>query len=198
EQLKTSLVEAARKHRQTLLDKLVNDYRNECQSICGEYEAVKQRALTKPSTTAELNDIVKFIDNAKGEKTLQLMQRIKEMQRQMEYLLEEYLFSDDDIKLNSETLLWPNNIGPIFDTSDELTQQVRGKNEQVLLEKRERLISDLQKMQRRVDEFADNGVLQMMAEYALDVKHVQKKIVDVENEIEWINQTHSQLKEQEF
>jgi hypothetical protein len=38
----------------------------------------------------------------------------------MEYLLEEYLFSDDDIRLNADTLLWPRNIGPIFDTNDEV------------------------------------------------------------------------------
>jgi len=56
------------------------------------------------------------------------------------------------------------------------------------MEKRERLLADLQKMQRRVDEFADYGELNMMAEYAQDVKQVQKKIVEVENEIEWINQ----------
>jgi hypothetical protein len=56
------------------------------------------------------------------------------------------------------------------------------------MERRERLLADLQKMQRRVDEFADYGELSMMAEYAQDVKQVQKKIVEVENEIEWINQ----------
>jgi hypothetical protein len=31
EHVKKGLVDAARKHRQTLLDKLVNDYRTECQ-----------------------------------------------------------------------------------------------------------------------------------------------------------------------
>ena len=51
-------------------------------------------------------------------------------------------------------------------------------------------MADLQKMQRRVDEFADYGELTMMAEYAQDVKQIQKKIVDVENEIEWINQVN--------
>ncbi|CAF2905625.1 unnamed protein product [Rotaria sp. Silwood2] len=120
EQVKQGLVEAARKHRNTLVEKLVNDYRKECQSICAEYEAIKQRALAKPATTAELNDIIKYIDNAKGEKSLLLTQRIKEVQRQMEYLLEEYLFSEEDIRLNADTLLWPRNIGPVFDTNDEL------------------------------------------------------------------------------
>jgi hypothetical protein len=56
------------------------------------------------------------------------------------------------------------------------------------MERRERLLADLQKMQRRVDEFADSGELTMMAEYAQEVKIVQKKVVDVEKEIDWINQ----------
>ncbi|CAF3583418.1 unnamed protein product [Rotaria sordida] len=119
EQVKQGLVEAARKHRNTLLEKLVNDYRKECQNICAEFEAIKQRALSKPATTAELNDIIKYIDNAKGEKSLHLTERIKEVQRQMEYLLDEYFFSEEDIRLNADTLLWPRNIGPIFDTNDE-------------------------------------------------------------------------------
>jgi hypothetical protein len=33
EQVKQGLIHAARKHRHTLLDKLVNDYRRECQRL---------------------------------------------------------------------------------------------------------------------------------------------------------------------
>jgi hypothetical protein len=54
-------------------------------SICGEFEAIKQRALTKPATTAELNDIIKYIDNAKGEKSLQLAARIKVCSHEMSH-----------------------------------------------------------------------------------------------------------------
>jgi len=194
DQMKQGLIQVARKHRNTLLEKLVNNYRHECQNICGEFETIKHRALAKPATTAELNDIIKYIDNAKGEKSLQLSRRIKEVQRQMEYLLEEYFFSEEDIRLNAETLLWPVNIGPIFDVNDEITQQIRMKNEQNLMERRERLMADLQKMQRRVDEFADYGELKLMGEYAQDVKSVQKKITEVENEIEWINQEENQFR----
>lgn len=39
----------------------------------------------------------------------------------MEYLLEEYFFSEEDLRLNADTLLWPINIGPIFDTNDEVS-----------------------------------------------------------------------------
>jgi hypothetical protein len=46
-------------------------------SICSDYEAIKQRAIAKPASTAELNDIIKYIDNAKGDKSIQLTRRIK-------------------------------------------------------------------------------------------------------------------------
>ena len=45
----------------------------------------------------------------------------------MEYLLEEYLFSDEDIHLNAETLLWPRNIGPVFDSNDEVMKIETGR-----------------------------------------------------------------------
>ena len=53
---------------------------------------------------------------------------------------------------------------------------------------------DLQKMQRRVDELADYGELNMMDEYVQDVKQIQKKIVEAENEIEWINNVKNAFK----
>lgn len=61
------------------------------------------------------------------------------------------------------------------------------------MERRERLLIELQKMQRRVDDFADNGELSMMGDYAKDVKLVQKKVTDVEIEIEWINQVKKSI-----
>lgn len=50
-------------------------------------------------------------------------------------------------------------------------------------------------MQRRIDEFADYGELNMMGEYVQDVKGIQKNIADVEREIEWINQVRLILDE---
>ena len=58
------------------------------------------------------------------------------------------------------------------------------------MERRELLMADLQQMQRRVDEFADNGDLTRTIEYAKNVNLIQKKIVKVESDIEWINQVN--------
>ena len=41
----------------------------------------------------------------------------------MQYLLDVYFFSDEDIELNKKVLTWPKNINPIFDQNDEVKIQ---------------------------------------------------------------------------
>jgi len=38
----------------------------------------------------------------------------------MEYFLDIYLFSPEDIALNAAVLLWPKKINPIFDEHDDV------------------------------------------------------------------------------
>ncbi len=80
-------------------------------SICGEFEAIKQRALTKPATTAELNDIIKYIDNAKGEKSLLLTHRIKVGGCDLFYRIKKFLFRKFKDKWN---IFWKNIYFPMM------------------------------------------------------------------------------------
>ncbi len=155
-------------------------------SICDEFEKIKSRALKRPETTEELNDMAKFIDVAKTEGIMKLNSRIEEVQRQMGFLLDSHIFPQEDLDLNTKVLLWPQDIGPIFDHNDELTAEVRASNDSILTIKREKLMIELDKIQKRVDEFSDYAELEMMREYVDDVKNVQKRITENEQMIEWI------------
>lgn len=88
--------------------------------VCDEFEKIKERALKKPDTTQELNETAKFIDQAKSTGIVQLGQKIRELQRSMAYLLDTHLFAQEDIDLNTRVLLWPHEIGPIFDFNEEV------------------------------------------------------------------------------
>lgn len=128
----------------------------------------------------------KFIDLAKSEGVIQLGTRIREVQRQMGFLLDNFLFTQEELDLNTHTLLWPHEIGPIFDFNDELAAEVRAKNDSELVDRREKLLAELNKIQTRIEEFTDCGELEMMKEYVQDVKNVQTRILKTEQEIEWI------------
>lgn len=64
--------------------------------------------------------MAKFIDIAKSTGIVQLGEQIKELKKSMAFLLDIYLFPHEDIELNTRVLLWPHEIGPIFDQNEEV------------------------------------------------------------------------------
>ena len=46
---------------------------------------------------------------------------------------------------------------------------------------------ELEKLKARVDEFNDYGELDMMQQYVQDVRAVQKRLNDAQEQIQWIN-----------
>jgi len=45
---------------------------------------------------------------------------LQDAHQRMDYLLDWYLFSHEDIELNKKVLTWPKNMNPIFDQNDEV------------------------------------------------------------------------------
>jgi hypothetical protein len=76
--------------------------------------------LKRPDSTEELNELSKFIDYAKSEGITKLTSRITDLKRVMAFLLDSCLLPQEDLDLNSQVLLWPYEIGPIFDRNEEV------------------------------------------------------------------------------
>ncbi len=139
---------------------------------------IKGKALCKPETTEELNEMVKYIEHTKEEGVIKLEARIRELRRHMAYLLDTHLFEKEDIDLNTEVMMWPTNINPIFDQNEELTNETRQAYESLLNHQREKLLIELDKLHKRIDEFSDYGELDQMKQYVDDTKNVAKRIND--------------------
>jgi dynein heavy chain, axonemal len=118
--LKTALIKITRDHMYRLLNVLITKHRSECNKVCAEFNKIKERALKRPDTTEELNEMVKFIDNAKSVGIVQLGTQIRDIKKSMAFLLDTHLFPPEDIELNTQVLLWPTDIGPIFDINEEV------------------------------------------------------------------------------
>lgn len=72
--------------------------------------------------------------------------------------------------------------------------EVRMNNESLLFAQREKVLIELEKIQKRVDEFSEYGELEMMRQYVDDVRNVQKRIVEAEKLIDWIRNEEVQFK----
>lgn len=61
------------------------------------------------------------------------------------------------------------------------------QGEKALLEKREKIMLELEKLHQRVDDFNECGDMDMMVDYVADVRRVQKSLTEIQSEITWIN-----------
>uniref|UniRef100_A0A8D1FAU9 Dynein axonemal heavy chain 12 n=1 Tax=Sus scrofa TaxID=9823 RepID=A0A8D1FAU9_PIG len=118
----------------------------------------------------------------------------EESRRRMSYLLDIFLFSPEDLALNSAVLMWPSKINPIFDENDELIENAKHKKENELIAKREKLILEIEKESRRMEEFAEFAELERMQQYVTDVRQLQKRIQESEEAVQFINKEEELFK----
>ncbi|XP_022428499.1 dynein heavy chain 12, axonemal isoform X6 [Delphinapterus leucas] len=116
-----------------------------------------------------------------------IAEALQESKRRMSYFLDVFLFPPEDLTLNSAVLMWPWKINPIFDENDELLENAKHKKENELIEKREKLILEVEKESRRMEEFAEFAELDHMQQYVTDVRQLQKRIQESEEAVQFIN-----------
>nr|XP_046220993.1 dynein axonemal heavy chain 12 [Oncorhynchus gorbuscha] len=194
EELKQGLAKTAKTFAQILLDKLITNHREHSLQICQEFENIKEKALKVPETTEDMTDMIAYIGHAKTKGIEELNSKIMETHHRLNYLLDVHIFDPEDLELNSTVLIWPQKIYPVFDLNDEVMLKAKQKGEQELLCRRERLMLELEKLGRRMEEFAECSELDMMQQYVTDVRTVQKRLQDAEEAIDFINKEETLYK----
>ncbi|EDV24937.1 uncharacterized protein TRIADDRAFT_25541, partial [Trichoplax adhaerens] len=193
EEIKFCLADIARSYANRLMRKLSEDHRQENLRICHEYEEIQRRASAVPQSTKDMIDSINYITDAKALKLFQLNEKIKSSFHRLLYLLEASLLCSDDIELNSITLTWPQRIDPVFEENDDIIATARKNSERNLVDKREKVLLDLEKLNRRVMEYNEYGDLDMMNQYVKDVQSTQRKIQEISEMISVINEEEQLL-----
>ncbi|XP_030314514.1 dynein heavy chain 12, axonemal [Calypte anna] len=194
EDLKQGLADIASTFAKMLTDKILANYREEAEKICREFEAIGEHALKVPETTEEMVETVAYVQKVRTEGIQDLLIRIKECCRQMNYFLNVCLLAPEDITLNSTVLLWPKKINPILEEHDDLFAQSKLKKEQELIHRSEKLMMELDKLTRSVAEFEEYSELESMQEYVADLRAVQKRIQEADETVALINEEETLLK----
>ncbi|CAK8689424.1 unnamed protein product [Clavelina lepadiformis] len=194
EDIKHGLVEYARKHADTLLERLTLDHRTDNKEICSKFEQIKQRCLKVPENSEEMMDMIEFVKEARTVGVTELKERITESHKRLNYLLDVHLFSLEDVQLNSTVLTWPKSIQPVFESNDDLVEASKKAGEQELLAKREKVMLELEKLSRRAAEFEEMGELEMMQQYVNDTRTIQKKVAEAQEQITFINKEEALFK----
>nr|XP_020824639.1 dynein heavy chain 12, axonemal isoform X5 [Phascolarctos cinereus] len=192
--LKEGLVNKVKGYANLLLNDIATKHRNENESICIEFENIKEHALKVPETTEEMMELISYVENARTKGVQELALRIQECQRRTNYLLDVFMFPPEDLDLNASVLLWPRNMNPIFNENDELIENAKRKGETDLVTKREKLILEIEKETRRMGEFTEYAELEWMQQYVMDVRLLQKRIQEAEDMVAFINKEEGLFK----
>uniref|UniRef100_A0A3Q3F6B1 Dynein heavy chain linker domain-containing protein n=1 Tax=Labrus bergylta TaxID=56723 RepID=A0A3Q3F6B1_9LABR len=187
EELKQGLANKAKNYAEILLKKLIISHREQNLQICSEFETISEKAVKIPETTEEMTELIGYIHLIKTSGIAQLNEKIKEAYCRLTYLLHVHTIEPEDQELNSTLFLWPQKILHAFELHDEVLQKAKKKGEQELIARRERLIVQLEKLGRRIEEFPLCSELDMMQQYIKDVKTVQKLLQEAEETIVFIN-----------
>ncbi|XP_067384444.1 dynein axonemal heavy chain 12 [Channa argus] len=191
EELKHGLANKAKSYAEILLNKLVTSHREQNLLICSEFEAIKEKALQVPQDIEDMAYMIDYINSTKTKGITDLNEKINEAYCRVVYLLDVHMIEPDDLELNSTVFLWPLNILNVFELNEEVMHRAKHKGEQELLAKRERLMVQLEKLGRRIEELPHCSELDMMQRYVADVKTVQKLLQEAEEEIALINKGES-------
>ncbi|KAG8523853.1 Dynein heavy chain 7, axonemal [Galemys pyrenaicus] len=191
EDLKMGLTNKARAFANILLNDIASKHRRENES---EFEAIKDHALKVPETTEEMMELIAYVEKARTSGIQELALRIKEAKRRMSYFLDVFLFPQEDLTLNSTVLMWPWKINPIFNENDELIENAKRKRENELIAKREKLMLEIEKESRYMEEFAEFAELDRMQQYVTDVRQLQKRIQESEEAVQFINKEEELFK----
>ncbi|KAF4078180.1 hypothetical protein AMELA_G00196410 [Ameiurus melas] len=187
EELKQGLAKKAQTFAQILVARLITTHREQCFQICKEFETFRDKAIKIPNTTEDMTEMIAYIGYAKTKGIEELSSKIMETLRRLNYLLDVHIFDAEDLELHSTVLLWPQNINQIFELSAEVLEKAKQKGEQELLGRREKLMLELEKLGRRTEDYAECSELDMMQQYVIDVRTVQKRLQEIEESIVFIN-----------
>ncbi|XP_054464751.1 dynein axonemal heavy chain 12 [Anoplopoma fimbria] len=187
EELKQGLANKAKNYAEILLKKVITSHREQNLQICSEFETIRESVLKVPESTEDMTQIIHRINFTKTKGIAELNEKIKEAFCRLIYLLDVHIIEPEDLELNTTVFLWPKEILHVFELSDEVMQKAKHKGEQELLAIRERLMVQLEKLGRRIEEFPHCSEMDMMQQYVTDVRTVQKLLQEAEDEIVFIN-----------
>ncbi|XP_028438243.1 dynein heavy chain 12, axonemal isoform X1 [Perca flavescens] len=187
EDLKQGLANKANNYAQILLKKLITSHHEQNLQICSEFETIRENVLKVPESTEDMAEIIDHINFTKTKGIAELHEKIKEAYCRLIYLLDVHIIEPEHLELNSTVFLWPQKILNVFELSQEVMQKAKKKGEQDLIAKRERLMIQLEKLGRRIEEFPHCSELDRMQQYMTDVRTVQKLLQEAEEEIVFIN-----------
>ncbi|XP_008412159.1 dynein heavy chain 12, axonemal [Poecilia reticulata] len=187
EELNQSLCDKAKMFADMLLTTLITKHREQNLEICSEFEMIKEKSQEVPENIDAMAELVDYMNLSKTKGLTGLNEKLQEASTRLMYLLNVHLIEPEDLELNSTVFLWPKNILDAFEHHDKVLQNAKYKGEKELVEKREKLMIDLERLGNLSEQIVECSRLDMLQQYISKVRMIQKLLRDAEEAVVIVN-----------
>jgi dynein heavy chain len=139
---------------------LLNQNREFNRDICRRYDDISSKVYEEPHTTEEIVQLSQFLLKSRDETVYKLKLEVGQAAERVLFLFNYVEFTEDDLKLNSQTFNWPSRMDPIFEVSQKRLATRREKSENDLKEKIKQFEELLNEYQTEIDTYKDKEVIQ--------------------------------------
>nr|XP_019953955.1 PREDICTED: dynein heavy chain 12, axonemal-like [Paralichthys olivaceus] len=187
EELRNGLARRAKSYSETLLKKMLTNYREQILQICSEFEIIKEKALIVPKTTEDIAQMIEYINFIQTKGSAKMEEKVAEARCHMMTLFDFSLYEEEDLVQNSILINWPEEIQTVLELNDEILSTAKQKGAEELFAKRQAISAELRKLKVRVEDFQDYFELDRAHEHMTDVQRVLKLVQKTEQTIVSLN-----------
>ncbi|KAG8145621.1 hypothetical protein E2320_012135 [Naja naja] len=159
--LNEELCSRTQRLKDRLIEFEVEENRNLNKSICNQYNIIADKVSEVPLTTEQLVELTAYLKKSSEVTVFKLRREIREAIYRLEFLMDYADLPNEDIRLNSTVLHWPDGIEDIFDTSRNQLMNRREQVEIALIKRCSEFEALLEGYNKEVESFRKKDVMTM-------------------------------------
>ncbi|XP_031243962.1 dynein heavy chain 3, axonemal [Mastomys coucha] len=157
--LNHDLCERAQNLKDRLIQYQVDVNRETNTSICNQYSTIADKVTETPANTAELVALIEYLKKSSDVTVFKLRRQLRDASERLEFLMDYADLPNEDIKLNSNLFLWPDQIEDVFENSRNLLISKRDQAEMDLIKRCSEFESRLEGYSKELEMFRKREVM---------------------------------------
>ncbi|XP_027467991.1 dynein heavy chain 3, axonemal [Zalophus californianus] len=196
--LNYDLCERAQNLKDRLIQFQVDVNRDTNTSICNQYNTIADKVSEIPANTEELVFLIEFLKKSSDVTVFKLRRQFRNAIERLEFLMDYADLPEEDIKLNSTLLLWPDQIEDIFENSRNFLLNKRDQAEMDLIKRCSEFETQLEGYNKELEGFRKREVMstEEMKNNVEKLNELSKNLDQALMEFELINKEEELLEKE--
>jgi len=168
---------------QRLIDMLItnvaNKSRDHNESICSTFREIMLTLKKKPTNSEEMVALETFLEETRQKTTYAMDKKIVLTKEHVRFMMKYAMLSQEDVRLNTQTVRWPMKLEPFFETAEENVEHNRKAGTDALtlrVEAFEKLLDDYL---YEVDVYTEKAELLRSDTIRHNVNHLEKMVENI-------------------